>query len=275
MNALETLRTALFVPATRPERFAKAFASFADAIIIDLEDSIELNAKQAARKNLVRHALEHPEASFLVRVNGADTEWHETDVDACTSLPNVAGIIVPKAQSANRIEVLAAAGKPVFPLIETAAGVHAVDEIAAATRNGRLMLGTVDLALDLGLVPNTEGAVAMLDHVRYQVLIASKVSGLPAPIDGPYLDFHDTEGLKVRALQARSMGFGGVLCIHPAQIQAVHAAFAPSAEELAWARQVMRELKVQALGVFSLDGKMVDQPIIERARRVIAIAGEP
>lgn len=272
MDTFKILRTALFVPATRPERFAKALASGADVVIIDLEDAVERDAKDAARKNLMQFAAANPGASFLVRVNDASAPWFNADLDVCGDLPNVTGVMLPKAESADQVNDAAAAGKPVFPIIESARGIHAVGAIADAAGVSRLTFGALDLMLDLGVTPDTAGAALLLNDVRCRILVQSRIHGLNSPIDSVHPDFADTDGLSAAARLACDMGFGGMLCIHPRQVDVVHRAFMPSSQELAWARRVVAEAEASGSYAFKLDGKMVDLPVIERARRIIARA---
>jgi len=267
------MRTLLFVPASRPERFAKALDSGADAVIIDLEDAVAEQDKEAARDNVCRFAASRPQARFLVRTNEAASTWFEADVALCRDVANVAGTLLPKAESAAQVAAVAAAGKPVLPLIESAMGLHELDAIAGARGVDRLSFGALDLMLDLGVTPDTDGARLLLDDVRCQLLVHSRVQHLAAPIDSIHADFNDAQGLAAAAGLARDLGFGGMLCIHPRQIEVVHQAFAPSEEQLARARRIVAEAEATGASAFKLDGEMVDRPVIERARRVIARAG--
>lgn len=267
------MRSALFVPATRPERFAKALASGADAVIIDLEDAVEPEAKDAARDNLVQFAADHPQASFLVRINGAGTPWFEHDLGACGNLPQVAAIMLAKSESPEQVAHVGASGKSVLPLIESARGIRALQSIAATPAVGRLSFGTLDMMLDVGVTPGTRAAGVLLDTLRCDFILQSSLHGLQPPLDGVHPDIRDTEGLADAAGFARDLGFGGLMCIHPAQIEVVHRTFAPSASDLAWARRVVEQAEARRSSAFQLDGQMVDRPVIERARRIVARAG--
>jgi (S)-citramalyl-CoA lyase len=273
-DAFQTLRTALFVPATRPERFAKAGASGADAVIIDLEDAVEASAKDAARDTLLQF-LQEPEMAasvpWLVRVNGPETRWHAADLAACRGLAHVCGIVLPKAETAAQVAYVATAGKPVFPIIESAQGLHSLQSIAEAPGVARLIFGALDLMLDLGVTPDTPSSTVLLDHARCRLLLTSRVQALAPPLDGVYADFSDTAGLERMARNACAMGFGGMLCIHPAQVAGVHRAFEPTPQALDWASRVMAEVAA-GRQTFSLDGRMVDQPVIQEARRILARA---
>lgn len=267
------LRTALFVPATRPDRFSKALASGADAVIIDLEDAVELDAKERARGELADFAAAHPDASFLVRINDGATPWFEQDLAVCRELPNVAGIILPKAESPEQAYSVVGAGKSLIPMIESARGVQMMGEIANVQGVRRLSFGLLDLMLDLGVAPDTPSAALVLNQVRFQILLNSRMHGLAAPLDSIYPDFSDPVGLSAMARQACDMGFCGMLCIHPRQIEVVHQAFQPSNQDLDWARRVMTQVEQSGSVAFKLDGRMVDLPVIERARRIVARAG--
>ncbi len=267
------LRTALFVPAIRPDRLPKALASGADAVIVDLEDSVPHDAKGAARRHLAEFARAHPDERFMVRINDGTTAWFDEDLALCRELPNVVGIVLPKAAAARHVHIVSGAGKPLIPVIESARGLRELDGIASAAGVWRLSFGILDLMLEFGTRPGTEGAERVLDQVRYQILLHSCMNGLPPPLDAVHADFSDLEGLARRIALARDMGFGGMLCIHPAQIPVVHAAFVPSPEELDWARRVVAEADRSGALAFRVDGRMVDLPLIERARRLLARDG--
>ncbi len=268
----DLLRTALFVPASRPDRIPKALASGADAVIVDLEDAVEPAAKDTARAALAAFCGEQPQARVLVRVNDAASAWFASDLDVCARLAGVAGIVLPKAESAEQVAAAAVAGKPVIPIIESARGVLELPRIAAVAGVQRLSFGALDLGLDLGMAPQADGARAMLDHVRCQLLLHGRVAGLAAPLDGVYPAIDDESGLAAAARHARELGFAGMLCIHPAQIPIVHRTYAPSEQEVDWARRVVQAHESTGAAAFRLDGKMVDAPVIAQARQVLARA---
>ncbi|MER1968824.1 CoA ester lyase [Castellaniella sp. GW247-6E4] len=264
------LRTALFVPAIRPDRLPKALASGADAVIVDLEDSVPRDEKITARRHLSEFALAHPDERFMVRINDGTTVWFDQDLALCRELPNVVAIVLPKAEAARHVHIVSGAGKPLMPVIESARGLRNLDGIAGAAGVWRLSFGILDLMLEFGTRPGTEGAARILDQIRYQILLHSGMNGLPPPLDTVYADFSDLEGLARRIAVARDMGFGGMLCIHPTQVPVVHEAFRPSADELDWARRVVDEAGRSGAQAFRVDGRMVDLPLIERARRLLA-----
>jgi len=267
------MRSALFVPANRPDRFPKALASGADAVIVDLEDSVAPDAKTAARDALARHAAEHPQDRLWVRINDGSTPWFEDDLALCRELSAVAGIFLPKAQAAEHVYTVSGAGKPLIPIIESAQGLRVLDEIAQANGVERLTFGILDLMVEFGTRPQTEGAQRILDQVRFQILQASRMHGLADPVDTIYADFSDEAGLESAAVLARDMGFGGKLCIHPRQVPVVHRVHRPLPEELDWARRVVEHAERTGEYAFRLDGRMVDLPVIESARRVLERGG--
>lgn len=268
-----SMRTALFVPGNRPERFSKALDAGADAVIIDLEDAVPQDAKAAARDHVAQFSAQHPEARFLVRTNSAETPWFEDDLKLCQAHAGIEAVVLPKAESAAQVgRVREVTGKAVLPIVESAKGVLALDELARAEGVARLAFGYLDLMLDTGTRPDTPGARLLLDHIRCRMLLASAAAGIQAPLDGVHPDFRDTETLAAIAAQVRDMGFAGLLCIHPLQLAVIHEAFRPSEQESGWARRVVEEHERTGSAAFQLDGKMVDAPVIALARRVLALA---
>ncbi|EPL08816.1 CoA ester lyase [Pseudomonas sp. CF161] len=266
------VRTALFVPATRPERIPKAIASGADRVIVDLEDAVQENLKNEARHHLQRYLADTPGAQILVRVNAPEHWAHAADLALCQEHSGVIGILLPKAESAAHVSAAARTGKPIWPIIESAKGLARIGEISEANSVERLSFGSLDLALDLNLSPSTQGAEAILGHARYAVLLATRAAGLEPALDGVFPSIHDSLGLHAAVQAARDMGFGGALCIHPHQVQVIHQALKPNQEELEWARRIIESAR-SGEGVFVLDGLMVDAPVIARARAILMRAG--
>ncbi len=257
-------RSLLFVPGDRPERFAKAAASGAHAVILDLEDAVAAAAKPAAREAC--RAWLDAGGRALLRVNALDTAWAEADL-ALARHPGVAGVVLPKAEQGADIDaVLAAVGPqaPVLPLIESAAGMLRVQDIAARPGVQRLLFGTVDFGLDLGI----EGDGDELAAYRAQLVLVSRAAGLQPPVDGVTVALNDEAALAAAVQAARRVGFGGKLCIHPRQVAAVHAGFAPTPAQVEWATQVLARAE-GAAGAFEFEGRMVDAPVLARARRIL------
>jgi len=260
-------RSWLFVPATRPDRFAKAAATGADRVIIDLEDAVAPDEKREARRGLMTAAIPQDVPVYL-RVNSALTPWFEEDLGVARTLP-IRGVLLPKADSAAHVERALAAIAPehvVVPIIETAAGLWNVLDVARCPRVERLVFGALDFTLDTG-IHDADGA---FDSVRSRIVVASKVAGIAPPVDLVTLAIDDPDQLRRHAARSRSFGFGGKLCIHPKQIPITNDAFRPSEEEVAWARAVLDELSSRPEdAVFAHRGELVDRPVIQRAKQII------
>lgn len=267
------VRSALFVPGSRPERFAKALAAGADAVIVDFEDAVEEPLKRQARDDLAAFLQQHPQAAVWVRVNAPDHAEHSADLAFCKQHAGVVGVLLPKVESAAHVAAVWATGKPVLPIIESAKGLLALQEIAHAPGVERLSFGGLDLALDLNLNSGTHAAQVFLDQARMSVQLHSRGADLLPPLDGVHPAIGDPEGLHRAIRHAYDMGYGGALCIHPKQVPVIHAALAPSAEDLEWARKVVAaSAAAQGAGAFQLDGQMVDAPVLLRAQRLLALA---
>ncbi len=255
-------RSFLFVPADRPERFDKAVASGADSIILDLEDAVAPAAKNEARAAGAAWLAAGGQA--ILRVNPPGTPWAAED-ETLADLPGVVAVMRPKAE-ADEALVRLASRKPVIALIETARGVAEAGKVASVPGVARLALGAVDLCLELGIAETPE----ILLPIRLGLTIASKCASLPAPIDGVTVELRDAAVILAAVRHARDLGFGAKLCIHPAQIAPVHEGFAPSAADIDWAEQVLAVADASAGAAFSHNGKMVDRPVIERAKQILA-----
>ncbi|MEO8079899.1 MAG: CoA ester lyase [Caldimonas sp.] len=258
-------RSYLFVPADRPERFAKALASGADAVIVDLEDAVAPDAKERARVELAAW-LDAGHGPVVLRVNAIGSAWFGADVGVAAR-PGVSAIMLPKAERARDVARVrgAAPHAALLPLIETAAGIEHVREVAAAPGVQRLAFGSIDLQLDLGITGDGDELLMF----RSQIVLASRLAGLAAPIDGVCTAFDDSEALRADAARARRFGFGGKLCIHPRQVAEVNAAFAPTEAELAWARRVVEAAAQAAGGAVAVDGRMVDRPVLLQAEALL------
>jgi citrate lyase subunit beta / citryl-CoA lyase len=263
------MRSFLFVPGIRPERFNKALASGADAVILDLEDAVGEPDKAQARQH-VADAVAGFVAStvrVLLRVNGFGTPWFDDDL-SLLALDGIDGVVLPKAESAAALEAVArVTAKPIFPLIESALGVWQVLEVAQAPGVERLVFGSVDFELDL----DCAGSWEALLYARSRIVLASRVAGLSPPVDGVTVTLDDAGQLAADAAKARDLGFGGKLCIHPKQIVQINAAFSPSEEELAKARVVVEAFERSGGGAVSVDGRMVDLPVLLKAKRLLAM----
>ncbi|MHB0774879.1 HpcH/HpaI aldolase/citrate lyase family protein [Halomonas sp. WWR20] len=267
----DALRSILFVPATRPERIAKAWASEADAVIVDLEDAVAESDKAAARESLDTFLNRNPQARILVRVNAPGTQHYEPDLALCSHHDAITHLVIPKTESCQSLEAAAACHKPLWPLIETARGLLALPALVYASGVERLSFGALDMCAELGLEPGTPGAQQILDQSRYALLVHSLAAGLLPPVESVHPSIEDTAAVGQVAKRAKEMGFSGMLCIHPKQLSPINQAFTPSEAEVAWARRVM-EGADQHGGAFSIEGQMVDAPVVARAQRIIAKA---
>lgn len=256
----------LFVPGDRPERFAKAEASGADAVILDLEDAVDASVKDAARAN-VQAFQPSGETPFMVRLNGADTEYWDEDLKAIAARTlRPAALLVPKAES---LDALAEAAKlaPVIALIESARGMARLESLLSVQGVVGLAFGSLDYALDLGCSPDWEP----LTLARQTLVFQAKLAGLPPPIDGVTPVFDNPGLIEADAARARAMGFGGKLAIHPRQLEPIRKAFVPTEAEQLWAKRVIEAATSDS--AISVDGRMIDKPLVEAARQVLLRAG--
>lgn len=288
------VRTLLFVPGDIRRRIDKALGLAASAVAIDLEDAVALDAKPAARATVAEAVAEAPAEAppILVRVNGAASGLLADDLDALAPVvPRLHGLIVPMCAGpddvravADRLDAIEAEhgvepGRTVvIATVETAVGVLRAAEIALASPRLRcLLFGPADMAHDLGVEPTAEGLEFLV--ARSTLVLASRAAGIEPPIDGPYLRLDDDAGCATAALAARRLGFQGKMALHPRQIGPVADVFAPSADEIAWARAVVAAFAdAEARGVSSIrldDGTFVDYPVAYRAREILrAVADE-
>ena len=275
-DKLALARSFLFVPATRPERYAKALVSGADAVIIDLEDAVAAQEKKGARRQLAS-AFEQLGASerarTVVRMNASGTPWFDDDLVFLAGLvgQGLPAVMLPKAESALVLQQLAQALGPdcaLLPLVESLAGWDGVEALAAAPQVLRLAFGHLDFQADVGMAAGADEVE--LVPVRLAVVLAARRARLAAPIDGVTAAIRDAERLQEDAARSRRFGFGAKMCIHPEQIALVNAAFSPSAAELDWAHRVLAAVEAAGGGVVSLDGRMVDGPVVRSAQRTLA-----
>jgi citrate lyase subunit beta / citryl-CoA lyase len=275
----------LFVPGNRPERFDKACGSGAHAVILDLEDAVAPDAKPDARTKIGAW-LQAAEArdrkrgpAIALRINATNTPWFIGDLELCR-LPGVDTVLLPKAEHVDGIGEVTRALAPnatVVPIIESALGIERLASIAAAPRVCRLAFGTLDFRVDLGLGSDTERAPDDEEHelafFRSRIVLTSKVAGLQAPVDGVTTSIDDAARIEAEARRARRFGFGAKLCIHPKQVEPVHRAFLPTAEQVDWAGRVLAAVAESGGSAIQVDGRMVDRPVILEAESILARAG--
>ena len=264
-HELSNVRSLLFAPGDDERKLTGALASAADGVVADLEDAVAPAVKEAARETVARIRPR------IVRVNGADTPWFADDLALVAGL-ELDAVVLPKA-TPDAVAVLGPLGPPVIAIVETAQGLRQAYETASAPRVAALVLGAVDLGAELGLEPRADGLEIL--HARSRVVVDSAAAGIRAPFDIVHLDIADDAGLEEQCRFARSLGFRGKACIHPRQVEIVNRVFAPSDRDIAWARNVIEAYEEgleEGKGVLAVDGSMVDLPVVERARRVLAEA---
>lgn len=266
-------RTYLFVPGNRPERFAKALASEADAVVLDLEDAVAVDDKSRARDAVAAqmasmNATER--GRIVVRINDAASGWFAMDLRVLLQSGGTQ-VMLPKAESPEQIAAVRTAlpDAQVLALIESARGVASVDAIALAVGVTRLVFGTLDLALDLDL--DTDAGSDGLAYSAGCIAVASRAAGLCAPVAGVTPELDDEPRLLADLAAARQFGFGAKLCIHPKQVDPIHRALQPAAAAIEWATRVLAA-EAASPGAAKLDGRMVDRPIVLQAERILARA---
>ena len=261
---IASARSFLFVPGHRPDRFAKAAGSGADVVIIDLEDAVAGEDKDRARGAAAGWLEQGNDA--VVRINPPGTPWFEQDLAAAVRYG--CPIMVPKADAVGLLTDIGRRTEgrcALIPLVETAAGVEHATEVCATAGTVRMAFGNVDLASELGIAQDDRAA---LSYARSKLVFASAAANLAPPIDGVTISIGDTAALEGDIAHARRLGFAGKLCVHPSQVGVVSDGFAPSESEQEWARAVVDA----GDSVAQVNGQMIDKPLLERARRILAAA---
>ena len=289
MKPMGPLRTALFVPATRPDRVDKALGAGADVVIIDLEDAVAQALKGEAREAARKKVIEHAPRRLMVRVECTGSGHNQSDLQAIVGA-SPTGIMLPKVESVEHIREiherllgcerhggLQPGSLGVVALIESARGVqHIFRILSEAIEPARAFLaafGAADYSLDMGIDVSRDGAE--LHYPRSRIAVACRAAGREPPIDTPFMiDLKDLDGLKADARRAKQLGFQGKLCIHPNQVGPCNDIFSPTAEEIQYARRVVEAFEkseAEGVGALQLDGKFIDIPVVERSRRIIRL----
>lgn len=265
----------LFVPGNQPERISKALKSSADAVIIDLEDSIALTDKQRARESVasILNTLTERNIKIYIRMNDLKTDFWQEDVELINQYPFL-GILLPMIETKQEITDLnrkLLSKHAIIPIIETAKGVHFAYEIAIAASNiKRLAFGALDYCLDLNI--NIEYANKTLDYTRNLLVIASRAAKLESPVDSVFSNFKDDNGLRKELQAAKRLGLFAKLCIHPRQLDIVNSFFIPTQEEIAWAKKVVKlfvKAEEKGIAAINVNGKMVDYPVYKQAKQIL------
>ncbi|MFG1947002.1 HpcH/HpaI aldolase/citrate lyase family protein [Nonomuraea sp. NPDC048826] len=262
--------TWLYVPGDRPERFAKAAASGADVVIIDLEDAVAPAHKDEASANAAGYLRSRPAGGppVHVRVNDPATQ---RGLDDLAELAGQADAVrVPKVESATSLDLVERLGARAYALLESAAGILEARAIAAHPCVDGVALGEQDLAAELGIT----GGPA-LDHLRLRAVLAAAAAGLPPVPMSVYPDVRDEAGLAASCADGRALGMFGRTAIHPRQIPVIRAAFRPTPQEAAKAAEIVRAAEATGAAAFALpDGRFVDAPVLARARRTLILEAQ-
>lgn len=261
----------LFVPGNRPERFAKAFATAAGAVILDLEDAVTPDEKSGARDAIADWLGANPvdPARLVIRINDAGSAWHADDLALIKAL-GIEQVMLPKAESAAQVAATVAASRAgynlaVLPLVESARGIANVEAIASAAGVQRIAFGTLDYAVDLNLSGDPQGLL----YPASRIAIASRVAGIAPPIAGVTPSLDDPLRIEGDWAIARACGFTAKMCIHPKQIDAIERLASPSDAEVRWAEKVVAAA-AQSTGAVQVDGRMVDRPVVRKAEAILA-----
>lgn len=265
----------LFVPGTQPARVPKALASGADFVILDLEDAVAPGDKDRARQAVEHSVLALPQAQraqLLVRINAAGTAWFEADLALLARLvpQGLAGVVIPKAEMPETLQTVARHGGPqalLLPLVESVAGMDALNALCQAPQVVRLAFGHLDFQVDAGMQCGAD-EIELLP-TRMALVMAARRHGLAAPIDGVTVNTQDMAQVDSDTARAVRMGFGAKLCIHPAQIATVNRVCAPTAAAVAHAQAVLQAMEAAQGGVCVVNGKMVDAPVLQLAQQTL------
>ena len=271
-SPLALARSLLFVPGNRPERFQKAIDSGADAVVLDLEDSVPLSAKDDARQSVIRALpMLTGKACIVVRCNSPESYEGSSDLMALTGVP-LAGLMVPKCESELGLRSLAQhlPQAVLLPIIESAKGYLALQHIANAAHVCRLVVGYIDFLSDTGMTCSRDQAE--LNSLRFAVAVHSRAAYLASAVDGVSVSIEDESSWREDTERALRFGMGGKLCIHPRQVPAVHAAFQPTEKELLWAQTVVSAMSASGGAAMQLRGEMIDAPVVLQAQRLLARA---
>ncbi len=269
-------RSVLFTPGDQPDKLRSAPTSGADVVVFDLEDGVAPRKKDRARSvaNDVLHDID-PDCEVCVRVNPTGIAADDDLGAVLAGDPRLDSIMLPKVSDADDVETLVRlldehdADVPVLALIESAAGVLHAEAIASAADTDALLFGAEDYAADVGASRTAERTEVL--YARQRVVVAASAAGIDA-IDTLYTDFEDTDGLRSDTEHGIEMGYDGKMAIHPRQVTVVNYAFTPSDERIAWAERVLAaqdEADAAGEGVFTVDGEMIDAPLVTQAERII------
>ncbi|MFP5075038.1 HpcH/HpaI aldolase/citrate lyase family protein [Neisseria sp. WLZKY-1] len=260
----------LFVPGNKPDRIPKAFGIGADEVVVDWEDAVAENEKADAVRHMEAYCADPAARPVWLRINAPSSARFAADLAALSQLDSVKGVVLPKTERpADITTVHHECGKPVIAAIETAKGMLNLPQLAFAQGLHALSYGCLDLCGELGMTHGTPAADTFFNHLRIELLLHSRLNGLHPPIETVFPDMADNDGLRAFTRFWRDMGFGGMLCVHPRQVAVTKLMMLPSPEETAFAEKVLAEAGRNPSAVFQVDGRMVDAPVIARAKKLL------
>lgn len=266
---LARVRSVLFAPANQPSLVRKVPRSSPDAVVVDLEDSVPPESKELARSSALmligELVLAHPSLKVLLRINSPASPWFQADLEAACTLQGLSGIVVPKLEYRSQLE---AVHLPVVVGIETARGAYDVRRLLGPPVVAAYF-GAEDFISDLGGRRTVTGLEVL--HARSEIALAARVAGVQA-LDQVVIDFRDDVRFRTEAASAVDMGYSGKLCIHPRQVPLANAAFTPTTDEVDRSKRLLElaeEMAMVGRGAFEFDGRMIDEPILRRARSIV------
>lgn len=288
---MPALRTLLFAPGNHPRKVEKVFGLKADAVILDLEDAVAISEKEATRAPVLtalqnNHSQGDNRSLGYVRVNSMDTDFCFADLHHMVAT-GVDGIVLPKVESSQQLFAaewmitsleaergITPGSIDLVPIIETARGLRNINDICGSgTRVKRLAFGAADYTIDVNM--DWSNDEFELEHARTAIAVACRAAGLEPPIDSVWVEIKDEPGFLRSCERARKLGYQGKMCIYPPQIQPGNDAFSPTAGQLEQARRIIdafEQAEREGSASIQLDGQFIDYPIVEKARRVIALA---
>ena len=265
-------KSLLFVSSIQPENFKPGFESEADAIILDIEDSVPKDRKDEGRTNILNFCKQNSQYKFFVRINDAQSPFFEDDMKFLKELglEKLHGVMLAKTEQKEHVEAVNVALEkiPLLLLIESAIGVQNINITASQPNVKQLAFGAFDMILDLGL-RDGDGKDFMLNYVRTQIALSSRINNLLAPINRVFPNTRDESRLKANMELAYSMGFGGSLTFYPNQLSIINTIFAQGNNQIEWAKEVIQLSKLHKGEPFSFEGNVIDLPMIKKAQGIL------
>lgn len=266
----------LFVPATMIERVQKAFEKGADSVVVDLEDAVSDDKKLQAWQNVWQYLAEKNAQKIWLRINSLSSDFFAEDSNQLKKLKNTAefknivGFVLPKVNEKQDIEqVYQIVEKPIIALIESPLAMANIDKIASSHGLFAMSFGFLDICEQLNVNVESGAGEMLLNQLRYQLLIHSKINGLVAPIEGVFARYDELDLLQKRVKFCQDLGFSGIFCIHPKQVEVVQQVYQITDKQQEFAKRVITYYEKTGEAVFAIDGQMVDMPVIKQAYHIL------